>query len=83
MIASDIAARGLDIKGVTHIINLDLPEDPKEYLHRVGRTGRAGKSGTAVSIVTKKELSLIKKYEKELNIKIEEKLIYNGIIHNL
>ncbi|KAJ51038.1 superfamily II DNA/RNA helicase [Clostridium tetanomorphum] len=83
LIASDIAARGLDIKGVTHIINLDLPEDPKEYLHRVGRTGRAGKSGTAVSIVTKKELSLIKKYEKELNIKIEEKLIYNGIIHNL
>ena len=58
LIASDVAARGLDVKGVTHIFNLDLPEDSKEYLHRVGRTGRAGESGTAISIVTDKETIL-------------------------
>ncbi|MBC2581204.1 DEAD/DEAH box helicase [Clostridium sp. DJ247] len=80
LIASDVAARGLDVKGVTHIFNLDLPEIPKEYLHRVGRTGRAGKSGTAISIVTEKELSLIRKYEKEFNIEIEEKEIYKGTL---
>jgi ATP-dependent RNA helicase DeaD len=80
LVASDIAARGLDIKGVTHIFNLDLPQDPKEYLHRVGRTGRAGESGTAISIVTEKEKSSIKSYERVFNIKIDEKNIYKGEI---
>lgn len=78
LVASDIAARGLDIKDVNYIFNLDLPEDPKEYLHRVGRTGRAGKYGCAVSVVTEKELSLIKKYERELDIEIQHKDIYKG-----
>jgi ATP-dependent RNA helicase DeaD len=80
LVASDIAARGLDIKGVTHIFNLDLPQDPKEYLHRVGRTGRAGKLGTAISIVTEKEKSSIRSYERIFNIKIEEKKVYKGEI---
>ncbi|MFD3157112.1 DEAD/DEAH box helicase [Haloimpatiens sp. FM7330] len=78
LVASDIAARGLDIKGVTHIFNLDLPSDSKDYLHRVGRTGRAGKLGTAISIVTKKEISLIKRYEKDFNIEILPKKLYKG-----
>lgn len=83
LISSDISARGLDIKDISHVINLDLPEDSKQYLHRVGRTGRAGKEGVAISIVSPKELSLIKKYENDFNIKINEKLIYKGgIIDN-
>ncbi len=80
LIASDLAARGLDVTGVTHIFNLDLPEDSKDYLHRVGRTGRAGKSGTAISIVTKRELAFIKRFNKDFNILIEEKEIYKGNI---
>ncbi|WP_411681763.1 DEAD/DEAH box helicase [Clostridium thailandense] len=80
LIASDLAARGLDIKGVTHIFNLDLPEDSKEYLHRVGRTGRAGEYGTAISIITDREKSLIKKYAKDFGISIEPKEISRGII---
>lgn len=82
LIASDVAARGLDVKGVTHIFNLDLPKDSKEYLHRVGRTGRAGESGTAISIVTEKEKTLIKRYEKDFNIVIEAKEIFKGNILN-
>ncbi len=78
LIASDIAARGLDVKGITHIFNLDLPENPKDYVHRAGRTGRAGNLGTSISIVTKEEIALIRKYKKELNIDIEEKCIYKG-----
>jgi len=80
LVASDIAARGLDIKGVTHIFNLDVPEDPKNYLHRVGRTGRAGEKGTAISIIIPKELSLIKRYEKTLKIEILPKDMYLGKI---
>lgn len=80
LIASDIAARGLDIKGVTHIFNMDLPEGSKGYLHRVGRTGRMGEAGTAISIVTEKEVSLIRKFERDLNIKISTKEVYKGTI---
>ncbi|MGE5629941.1 MAG: DEAD/DEAH box helicase [Caulobacteraceae bacterium] len=80
LVASDIAARGLDIKGVTHIFNLDLPENSKGYLHRVGRTGRMGKTGTAISIVTEKETALIRKYERDLKIRIFPKAVYKGTI---
>nr|WP_205910933.1 DEAD/DEAH box helicase [Clostridium sporogenes] len=80
LVSSDLSARGLDIKDVTHIFNLDLPENPKEYLHRVGRTGRASEEGTAISIITEKEKALIRKYEKEFNINIEEKKIYKGTL---
>ncbi len=80
LVASDIAARGLDIQDVTHIFNLDLPEDSKGYLHRVGRTGRMGKSGIALSIVTEKETALIKKYEKDFSITIEKKEVYKGAV---
>lgn len=80
LVASDIAARGLDVKDITHIFNLDLPQDPKEYLHRVGRTGRMNKSGTTISIITKNDLPTIKKYENRFNLKIREKYIFKGKI---
>lgn len=78
LVASDIAARGLDIKGVTHIFNLDIPEDPKNYLHRVGRTARAGEKGMAISIVTEKEIEILDKYEKVFEINIQAKDMVNG-----
>jgi superfamily II DNA/RNA helicase len=78
LIASDLGARGLDVKGVTHIFNLSLPRDSKEYLHRVGRTGRAGEKGKAISIVTKREMNYLKDYEKHFNISVEEKELFKG-----
>jgi superfamily II DNA/RNA helicase len=68
MIASDLAARGLDIPGVTHVFNLDVPTMGKAYLHRVGRTGRAGAQGTAISLLTEIETRLVRRYEQELGI---------------
>lgn len=68
LIASDIAARGLDIKGVTHIFNFDVPTLSKAYLHRVGRTGRAGARGMAVTLVTEIEARLMRRHEEELGI---------------
>ncbi|NLX48180.1 MAG: DEAD/DEAH box helicase [Euryarchaeota archaeon] len=61
LIATDVAARGLDIDGVTHVINYDIPEDPEVYVHRIGRTGRAGKEGIAITFITSKEVHLLKK----------------------
>jgi len=80
LVASDLAARGLDIEGVTHIFNLDIPENSKDYLHRVGRTARMGQRGLALSIAEERELDLIKTYEKDFNIEILQKDIYMGRI---
>ena len=68
VIASDLAARGLNIPGVTHIFNLDAPTMSNAYLHRVGRTGRAGAQGMAISLLTEIEARLIRRYEQELGI---------------
>lgn len=80
LVASDLAARGLDIKNVTHIFNLDFPEDPQLYLHRVGRTGRAGHSGVAISLVNERELQFVHKVERTFNISIELKKMFQGKI---
>lgn len=80
LVASDIAARGLDVKGVTHIFNMDLTEQTMEYLHRAGRTGRSGQLGTAVTIITEREIPIIKRYEKELQIKISKKDVFKGLV---
>ena len=68
LIASDIAARGLDIKGVTHVFNFDVPTLSKAYLHRVGRTGRAGANGVAISLATEVEARVMPRYQQELGI---------------
>jgi superfamily II DNA/RNA helicase len=80
MISSDLAARGLNLPGVTHVFNLDVPTMSKAYLHRVGRTGRAGAKGTAVSIVTDTEARLIRRYELELGISLQCVRLANGEI---
>ena len=80
LIASDIAARGLDIEGVTHIFNVNVPERSMDYLHRAGRTGRNGNAGVAISIAAENEIPFIRQFEKELKISIIPKSMYNGAI---
>jgi superfamily II DNA/RNA helicase len=80
MIASDLAARGLDIPAVTHIFNLDVPTMSKAYLHRVGRTGRAGAHGTAISLLTEIEARLVRRYEQELGIVMQCVKVQGGHI---
>ena len=80
MIASDLAARGLNLPGVTHVFNLDVPTTSKAYLHRVGRTARAGAKGTAVSLVTDIEARLIGRYEGDLGISLQRIRVFNGAI---
>jgi ATP-dependent RNA helicase DeaD len=63
LVATDMAARGLDIDNISHVFNYDLPEDPELYVHRVGRTGRAGKTGIAISLLTSKELWQLRRIE--------------------
>jgi ATP-dependent RNA helicase DeaD len=67
LIATDVAARGIDVQGITHVINYELPDDMEVYTHRSGRTGRAGKSGISISITTPKEIYRVKQIEKMLN----------------
>ncbi len=71
LVATDLAGRGLDIDGVTHIINYDVPEDPYVYFHRIGRTGRAGKTGTAVTIVSPEQSADFRTIQDMANHQIE------------
>lgn len=72
LIATDVAARGIDVEDVSHVINYDLPQEIEYYVHRIGRTGRANKDGTAYSIITRRELSFLKDIERRTNSKIEK-----------
>lgn len=71
MIATDVAARGLDIENISHVINYDLPNDVEYYVHRIGRTGRAGRPGIAITLATQRELRMINSIERFLKIRIE------------
>ena len=70
LVASDVAARGLDIKGVSHVFNFDVPWQPDDYIHRIGRTGRAGKTGTAITLATGADADAIAAIEKLIGSKI-------------
>ncbi|MDF2714113.1 MAG: box helicase [Paenibacillus sp.] len=78
LVATDVAARGLDIEGLTHVFHLQPALDAEHYVHRAGRTGRMGRSGLSVSIVTEHELFIIRKFEKQLGIVINQKAMYKG-----
>lgn len=72
LIATDVAARGLDVEGVTHVFNYDIPQDSESFVHRIGRTGRAGMKGLAVTLYTAKDDQMLNQIETELNIRIQK-----------
>jgi ATP-dependent RNA helicase DeaD len=79
LVATDVAARGIDVNDVTHVINYNLPEDVENYTHRTGRTARAGKSGIAIAIITPKDQGKIKDIERIIKKKFERKNVPNGL----
>lgn len=78
LIATDVAARGLDVEGVTHVFNYDIPQDPESYIHRIGRTGRAGTKGLAITLYSTQDRPTLDLIEKELNIRINKQNIGNA-----
>jgi ATP-dependent RNA helicase DeaD len=73
LIATDIAARGIDVEGITHIFNYDIPEDLESYIHRIGRTGRAGEEGLAITFANPKDQALLNMIEKGIERNIDRK----------
>ncbi len=72
LVATDVASRGLDIQGISHVVNYDLPNDPLLYFHRIGRTGRAGATGIAVTLVSRREMGDLKRIQGMTNTRIHE-----------
>lgn len=79
LVATDVAARGIDVDDITHVVNYQLPDEIETYTHRSGRTGRAGKSGTSMVIVTKSEIRKVQQIERIMKVKFEEKPVPSGI----
>lgn len=80
LVASDIAARGLDVEGVTHVINYDIPHDGDWYVHRIGRTGRAGNEGMAITFYTAEDTRWLNNIENKLNVKLERQNIDGDVV---
>ncbi|MBC8079626.1 MAG: DEAD/DEAH box helicase [Gorillibacterium sp.] len=78
LLATDVAARGLDFPGLTHVINFDPPIDADHYVHRAGRTGRMGQPGTVVSLVSERERFIMTKFSKALHIPFKEQTLFGG-----
>ena len=78
LVSSDLSARGLDIPEVSHIISLDFPVNPDEYLHRAGRTARGDNSGVSVCLITNKDIEILQSYEKAFDIEFTVKKLYGG-----
>jgi ATP-dependent RNA helicase RhlE len=75
MVATDIAARGIDILTISHVINFDMPDDTDSYIHRIGRTGRVDQEGEALTLVTNRDASAIRDLEHLLNVKLERRIL--------
>ena len=75
LVATDIAARGLDIEALPHVVNFDMPHVAEDYIHRIGRTGRAGAEGDAVSLVSNEERPLLAAIERLMNRKVEQRIV--------
>jgi superfamily II DNA/RNA helicase len=80
LVSTDLATRGLDVKDITHVIALDVPQDSENYIHRCGRTGRAGKRGVMVTIGDETQMRLLASLEKKLKIRVMPKELYGGQI---
>lgn len=78
LVATDVAARGIDVSNISHVIHLNLPDELEFYTHRSGRTARAGKKGISIAIVTRREVTKIKQIEKIVGAKVEKKLVPTG-----
>ena len=72
IVATDVAARGIDIDRITHVINVDIPHDIEAYIHRIGRTGRAGRKGKALLLVTPREIRLLNAIKRAVHSSIKE-----------
>lgn len=75
LVATDVAARGIDVDNLTHVINYSIPQDPESYVHRIGRTGRAGKTGTAITLITPSEYRKLISIQRMANAKIEKQTV--------
>ncbi|MBN9655660.1 DEAD/DEAH box helicase [Halobacillus sp. GSS1] len=77
LVATDVAARGLDVEGITHVFNYDIPQDPESYIHRIGRTGRAGGKGLAITFAAPKDKPALKQIEQHIKQKLERRTMEN------
>src|SRR5947199_10442544 len=80
MVATDVAARGIHVEGIAHVVNYDLPQAPEDFIHRVGRTGRAGATGTASTFATRSERSEVGRIERTLSIKLKRREVSASIV---
>ena len=81
MVATDVAGRGIHVDGVSHVVNYTLPEEPEDYVHRIGRTGRAGKKGTSISFACEDDAFLLEPIEKLLDMKLPCTIPDETLIH--